>query len=153
MGIIISVKDTRVDRIFTNPVTKKEYLKIFNFKAGVALKTDNAIEEDYAQALANTYPKNYFLDKNAYEKYIKALAESPETEGAIEVIEAEAETPEVLEEPKGEVFPTPEQLSSMSHKDLKAIATELGIEFSGNISKDALVALISEQINEVPKEG
>ena len=36
-------------------------------------------------------------------------------------------------------------LSALSYDDLKARATELGIEFKANVKKDALIALIREK--------
>lgn len=145
MGIIISVKDTRVDRIFTHPVTNKKYQKTFNFQAGVALKTENEVEEEYGKALAKTNPDTFFTSKESYEEYLKALEEEPDQEAEMETFEAETE--------ESSAIPSKEELSVMTMPELKAIASDLGLQFAGNISKVALVDLISQEIDQAPKEG
>lgn len=151
MGIIISIKDTRVDRIFRHPVTSKQYQKTFNFTAGVPLKTETDAEEAYGQALANTYPDNYFTSKAEYEKYLKALAEEAKGEPSIPVVEAGTEEDEPVKD-EDDTLPEKKELLAKEIDELREIATELEIDFAPNIGKEKLVDRIISRIAEAQKE-
>lgn len=123
-------------------VSDEDYARLSKSRAyGLVVKSGRLVEHDKAPLRAGSFEQ--ILEARQRIEELETLnAELTEKLKAAEVKIAQLEgAGDKGTDAKG----ADDGLSALSYDDLKAKATELGIEFKANVKKDALIALIREK--------